>query len=112
MLEEDNTEINDIHNYTMCLPESYYESGSYTKWIRVGWALKNVDFRMFTVWMKFSCQWSDFSFNDIPDLFEEWKKFDLGDNCKTQGSIVFWARDYWTKKSREDPDIENEFNIK
>lgn len=98
----------DIYMYVMILPEEYYTDRN--KWIEVGWALKNVDFRMFIVWMKFSCQWSEFSFDDIPTRFEEWQKFDVGEHCKTKGSIVFWANEYWSNACREDPDLENEFD--
>ena len=65
---------------------------------------------MFTVFMKFSCQWSEFLFSEIPDRFDEWQKYEVGDDCKTKGSIVYWAREYWTNKCREDPDIENKFD--
>ena len=67
----------DVYMYVMILPEEYYTD--YNKWIEVGWALKNVDFRMFIVFMKFSCQWPEFSFDDIPKLFEEWQKYDVGE---------------------------------
>ena len=33
--------LREIYEYTTVLPESYYGPGSYSKWIRVGWALKN-----------------------------------------------------------------------
>ncbi len=97
----------DIYMYVMILPEEYYKE--YDKWISVGWALKNVDFRMFIVWMKFSSQWSEFSYGDIPERFDQWQKFDIGDECKTKGSIVYWAREYWNNRCREDPSVENEF---
>jgi P4 family phage/plasmid primase-like protien len=98
----------DIYMYVMILPEEYYTDRN--KWIEVGWALKNIDFRMFTIFMKFSCQWSEFSFSDIPERFDEWQKYEVGDDCKTKGSIVYWAREYWNNKCREDPDIENKFD--
>ena len=31
---------------------NYYNEGSYNKWIRVGWALKNTDSRLFLTWLK------------------------------------------------------------
>ena len=102
MLEEDNTEINDIHNYTMCLPESYYESGSYTKWIRVGWALKNTDEKLFITWVKFSSQSSDFDFTDIESLQEQWDNFQVdNEDGLTSKSIIYWAK-------MENPDKYNE----
>ena len=33
----------EIHNCTMALPKEYWDSGSYDKWIRVCWALKNTN---------------------------------------------------------------------
>jgi P4 family phage/plasmid primase-like protien len=98
----------DIYMYLMILPSEYYTE--YDKWITVGWALKNVDFRMFIVWMKFSSQWSNFSFSDISERFEQWQTFEIGDNCVTKGSIVYWAREYWYKFCSENPGTENKFD--
>ena len=36
-------EIKETHQYTMLLPATYWDAGSYNKWIRVGWALKNTN---------------------------------------------------------------------
>ena len=116
MLEEDNTEINDIHNYTMCLPESYYESGSYAKWIRVGWALKNTDEKLFITWVKFSSQSSDFDFTDIESLQEQWDNFQQdNEDGLTSKSIIYWAKMENPEKYNEiynnsiDYEIENTF---
>ena len=98
----------DIYMYVMILPEEYYKD--YDKWIQVGWALKNVDFRMFIVWMRFSCQWCEFSFDDISERFEQWQNFNEGDDCKTKGSIVYWAREYWYNVCRDDPNAVNKFD--
>jgi P4 family phage/plasmid primase-like protien len=103
----DEYSFRDIYMYVMILPKEYYSE--YDKWISVGWALKNVDFRMFIVWMRFSCQWADFSFGDIPEKFEQWQNFEIGDECKTKGSIVYWARDHWYNMCRDDSTIENKF---
>jgi hypothetical protein len=35
--------IKEAHAYTMILPSEYWGAGSYSKWMRVGWALKNTD---------------------------------------------------------------------
>ena len=40
-------ELKETHEFTMILPVSYYGDGSYSKWIRVGWALKNTDKKLF-----------------------------------------------------------------
>ena len=46
--------LRELYEYTTVLPESYYGSGSYTKWIRVGWALKNTSNKLLVVWLVFS----------------------------------------------------------
>ena len=46
--------IKETCNYTLALPEKYYGMGSYDKWIRVGWALKNTSVLLLPVWLKFS----------------------------------------------------------
>ena len=37
--------LRELYEYTTVLPDTYYGAGSYTKWIRVGWALKNDSLR-------------------------------------------------------------------
>ena len=68
--------IREAHNYTMILPEKYYGEGSYDKWIRVGWALKNTDNRLFLTWVKFGSMSKSFNYNDISDLHNRWLNFD------------------------------------
>lgn len=84
--------LREIYEYTMTLPEDYYGAGSYTKWIRTGWALRNTSHRLLIVWIAFSAKYSNFQFDTIPDLCDKWSKFDK----KTRGgvtgrSIVYWA---------------------
>ena len=43
----------EAHDYTMTLPESYYGSGSYDKWIAVGWALRNENYELFPIFLCF-----------------------------------------------------------
>ena len=86
-------EIKETHNFTIILPSSYYESGSYTKWIRVGWALKNTDPRLFLSWLKLSSKAKNFSWNDVPELYDMWEKFDYENpDGLTSRSIMFWAK--------------------
>jgi len=93
------------HEYTMILPSEYYED--YEKWIRVGWALRNTDEKLFISWMKFSSQSSKFNINDIPEYFNQWcNKFHIGENNLSNRSIAFWARSYWSKYSKEN-NVEN-----
>ena len=66
--------IKETHDYVMALPSSYWEFGSYNKWIRVG-SLKNTDEKCFLTWIKFSAQSPQFKFDDISDLYDRWSKF-------------------------------------
>jgi P4 family phage/plasmid primase-like protien len=87
-------ELREAHDYTMTLPESYYGIGSYTKWIRVGWALRNIHDSLFIVWVAFSALAANFDFNTIPDLYDRWQKFDLKNpNGLTKRSIMHWSKE-------------------
>ena len=85
--------LKETHEYTMILPDSYYGTGSYTNWIKVGWALASTDPKMLLTWIKFSSQSKDFDWNSISDLFDKWKTFDFDnpDNL-THRSIMYWAK--------------------
>ena len=85
--------IRELHEYVMILPSEYYESGSYDKWIRVGWALKNTSLKLLPTWLKFSSQSKEFNNSDIPNLINYWNSFDH-DNVDglTSRSIMFWAK--------------------
>ena len=86
-------ELKDSHDYVMCLPPSYYEDGSYLKWIKVGWCLKNISNRLLIVWIAFSAKSSTFDFASIPDLCERWRNFDRRPNDGiTKRSLYHWAR--------------------
>ena len=87
-------DLREAHDYTMILPESYYEEGSFTKWIRVGWALRNISDRLLIVWIAFSAKSESWSFSTgIPDLYERWQSFDLKNhNGLTKHSIMHWAK--------------------
>jgi P4 family phage/plasmid primase-like protien len=86
-------EIKETHQFTMLLPESYWGAGSYNKWIRVGWALKNTSLKLLPTWLKFSSQSKEFNNSDIPNLINYWNSFDH-DNVDglTSRSIMFWAK--------------------
>ena len=86
-------ELKEIYYFTMILSESYYGEGSFTKWIRVGWALKNTNEKMFIVWLKFSSQYDKFDFKEIPNMYKLWQSFDSKNpDGLTKNSIMFWAR--------------------
>jgi len=86
-------EIKETHQFTMILPEMYYASGSYNKWIRVGWALKNTHEKLFLTWIKLSSQDSSFKFSEVQNMHAMWKNFDVKNNDGlTNRSIMFWAK--------------------
>ena len=86
-------ELKETHQFTMLLPESYWGPGSYNKWIRVGWALKNTSLKLLPTWLKFCSQSKEFNISDIQDLIGKWNEFDH-DNADglTARSIMFWAK--------------------
>jgi len=90
--------MKEAHDYTMMLPSEYYGPQSYTKWIRVGWALKNTNQRLFITWLKFSSQSQEFDYSNIQELYEKWCSFDTyNKEGLTLRSIM-----YWCKMSNED----------
>lgn len=91
-LSHNDYEVKETHQFTMILPESYYGEGSFNKWIRVGWALKNTHEKLFLTWMKFSSKSSGFNFRDIESYYNMWKSFDYkNSDGLTNRSIMFWA---------------------
>ena len=82
----------ETHKYTMALGKEYWGPGSYDKWIRVGWALRNTHECMYLTWLKMSAQSEDFSF-DNHDTFEHWCNFDVyNKEGLTKSSIIYWAK--------------------
>jgi hypothetical protein len=57
--------LRETHNYSMILPATYYGDGSYEKWIRVGWALKNTDARLLITWIAFCARAPTFHFSEV-----------------------------------------------
>lgn len=95
--------LKETHQYTMCLPDTYYGPGSFDKWIKVGWALANTSPKLFLTWVKFSCQENcrntlrgangKFDWTCVKEMYEQWQKFEYNnpDNL-THRSIMFWCR--------------------
>ena len=85
--------LRETHNYAMILPASYYADGSYEKWIRVGWALKNTDARLLITWIAFCARAPTFHFCEVPDRVEKWQSFE---QRKVKGlskrSLLHWAK--------------------
>jgi P4 family phage/plasmid primase-like protien len=88
----------------MILPESYYGPGSYNKWIRVGWALKNTSEKLFLTFLKFSSQSNcrrslrnpetdSFDWNQVGELVDIWNSFaNNNSDGLTKRSIMYWAK--------------------
>ena len=97
-------DLHDAYTYTMALPKSYYGAGSFTKWIRVGWALRNISPRLFVVWVAFSAQADNFSYTGIrTDLWDRWQGFDAkppGEGV-TKRSIMYWLKQDDPSKYKE-----------
>jgi len=88
-----NYELREAYDYTMILPPHYYEEGSYSKWIRVGWVLKNIDSRLLIVFIAFSAKAKRFQYSDIPELCEKWKDFDSDkQHGLTKRSLMYWTK--------------------
>jgi P4 family phage/plasmid primase-like protien len=84
--------VREAYDYCMILPEEYWGDGSYAKWVRVGWALKNTDPRLFVAWVHFSSQWPGFDYSTIPDLYDKWCGFNSQKDGLTLSSIIYWAK--------------------
>jgi len=85
--------LRETHNYAMILPASYYGDGSYDKWIRVGWALKNTDARLLITWIAFCARSPTFHFSEVPDRVEKWKDFETRKiNGLSRRSLLHWAK--------------------
>ena len=80
--------LREVHEYTMILPKEYYDDRN--KWIRVGWALRNVSKKLFITWLLFSSQSDKFSLVDVIGYFEQWKSFKP--HGVTERSIIWWAK--------------------
>jgi len=84
--------VREAYDYILILPEEYWGDGSYAKWVRVGWALKHTDPRLFVAWVQFSAQWSGFDYGTITDLYEKWCGFNTHKEGLTLNSIIYWCK--------------------
>jgi P4 family phage/plasmid primase-like protien len=94
-LKSNEYEIKETHEFTQALPGKYYEPGSHMLNRQVAFALKHTDERLFLSWVMLRSRASDFHYNDIPDLYCQWKKFHRSnqDGIKvTRKSIMYWLR--------------------
>jgi P4 family phage/plasmid primase-like protien len=93
--------IKELHDYTMTLPEKYYQPGSHELNRMVAFALKQTDQRLFYTWVKLRSKASDFDYSAIPKLFQDWNKyFKVRTDGVTGASIMYWSKqdspdEYW-----------------
>jgi len=81
------------HLYTQALPEKYYEPGSHLLNRRVAFALKYLDESLFLSWILLRSKASDFDFDTIPALYDDWTKyFNVSKSGIRQRSIMYWCK--------------------
>lgn len=98
-------ELRETYEYTMSLPSSYYEfsedGGSEPKWIRVGWALKNINDKyspywneiLLLFWVVFSSQAKRFNYSDVKSLCDKFIEFDIHKvGGLTKRSLMYWSK--------------------
>jgi len=86
-------ELKSAHDYAMILPDAYFGDGSYDKWIRVGWVLRNTSNRLLIVWIAFSAKSPSFQFSCIPDMCDRWRGFEVRlRGGLTRLSLIHWAK--------------------
>ena len=98
-------DVKEGHQLALALPPTYYEEGSYSKWIRAGWALKNTDDegRLLISWIKMSSQAKNFKYSDIPGLCDTWSKMDMR---KLSGGVTKRSLMHWVKQDANDKYLE------
>ena len=85
--------IKETHEYTQVLPEKYFEPGSHLLNRQVAFALKHTDDRLFLSWIMLRSKASDFEYDTIPQLYNDWKyKFNKKSDGVTRRSIMYWAK--------------------
>ena len=87
-------ELRDAYEYAMILPSSYYEQGSYSKWTRLCWALRNTSNKLLIVFVKVSSKASNFHYaTSIPEICDRWMNTDIKhSNGLTKRSLINWAK--------------------
>ena len=85
-------DIKELHEYTQILPEKYYKPGSHLLNRQVAFALKHTDERLFLSWVLLRSKASDFDYDSIQGLYNQWNKMGRKQNGITKRSIVYWAK--------------------
>jgi P4 family phage/plasmid primase-like protien len=93
-LEPTKYEIREAFEFAMTLPETYYGAGSYNKWIKVGFALRNTSIYLLIAWVVFSAQSASFDFSkDIISICDHWMRWiqepEFG---VTRLSLMYWSK--------------------
>jgi P4 family phage/plasmid primase-like protien len=92
-LKSNEQHIRETHEYTQILPEKYYQPGSHVLNRQVAFALKHTDERLFLSWIMLRSKASDFDFDTIPKLYNDWKfHFNKRPDGVTRRSIMYWAK--------------------
>ena len=94
-LKQNEYELKETHEYTQALPSKYYDPGSHSLNRQVAFALKHTDDRLFLSWVQLRSKASDFDYDTIPDLYNQWKKFHRSNNegkTVTRRSIMYWVK--------------------
>jgi len=96
--EKDYINIQEAYDYTMALSNKFYEP--YDKWIDIGWTLHSINSDLlFPLWIKFSAQSKEFSFDKVAEYYEMWEKME--NKGKTIGTIIYYLKDDNYKKYKE-----------
>ena len=95
--ENDKYYIQEAYDYTMALSNKFYEP--YDKWMEIGWTLFCIDEILFPVWIKFSAQSSEFSYDKIIEFYEIWENME--NKGLTIGTLIFYLREDNFKKYKE-----------
>lgn len=86
-------ELKEIHEFTLSLSDKFYGPNSYNNWIRVGWALKNKNKKLFLTWLKMSTQSKEFNWFEVPKFYDMWKTFDENNpDGLSERSIMYWLK--------------------
>ena len=95
-LSPNDYELHEIAELVMILPEKFYGNGSYDRWVRVGWALRNTSERLLIVWLMFCARHPTFDFSSVFEICDKWMKFNTDPDCDgfTKRSIIYWAKEY------------------
>jgi P4 family phage/plasmid primase-like protien len=92
-------ELREAYEYAMSLPSCYYLPGSYNKWIKVGFGLRNTSVYLLIAWVKFSVQDPSYNYHTgISQLCDFW----IGFNHHPEGGVTKSSLMYWSKHDAPD----------